>query len=45
MDFLDKVVENLKDLARKLIEMLLGPDVAPEPEQIPIPVRDQDYYR
>ncbi len=40
MDYLDKVLENLKDLARKLIEILMGPDAEPELEPIPIPVRN-----
>jgi hypothetical protein len=38
MDYIDKVLEKLKDLARKLIEALLGPEAEPEPELIPIPV-------
>jgi hypothetical protein len=41
MDYIDKVLEKLKELARKLIEALLGPEVEPEPELIPIPVNDR----
>lgn len=40
MDYLDKVLEKLKEWTRKLIEALLGPEVQPEPEPIPIPVND-----
>ncbi|MEM6611707.1 MAG: hypothetical protein AAF652_05525 [Cyanobacteria bacterium P01_C01_bin.72] len=38
MDYIDKILEKLKDVAQKLIEILLGPDVEPERETIPIPV-------
>ncbi|MGI0489536.1 hypothetical protein ACN4EK_29320 [Pantanalinema rosaneae CENA516] len=41
MDYLEKVLEKLKDLARKLIEALLGPEPQPEAEPIPIPVNDR----
>jgi predicted RNase H-like HicB family nuclease len=40
MDSLDKVLEQLKEWARRLIEALLGPGAEPEPEPIPIPVED-----
>lgn len=40
MDYIEKVLEKIKDWARKLIEALLGPDVQPEPEPIPIPVNE-----
>ncbi|NJO43710.1 MAG: hypothetical protein HC769_15540 [Cyanobacteria bacterium CRU_2_1] len=40
MDYIDKVLQKLKDWARKLIEALLGPEAEPEPELIPIPVRE-----
>ncbi len=40
MDYLEKVLEKIKEWTRKLIEALLGPDVQPEPEPIPIPVND-----
>lgn len=40
MDYLDKVVEKLKEWAQKLIESLLGPQGESEPELIPIPVND-----
>ncbi|KOR35342.1 MULTISPECIES: hypothetical protein [Planktothricoides] len=38
MDFIDQVIEKLKEIARKVIEALLGPEPEPEPELIPIPV-------
>ena len=40
MDYLDKVLEKLKEWARRLIETLLGPEAEPEAELIPIPVND-----
>ncbi len=40
MDYIDKVLEKLKEWARKLIETLMGPEPQPEPEPIPIPVND-----
>jgi predicted RNase H-like HicB family nuclease len=45
MDYIEKVLENLKDWARKLIETLLGPEMEPEPELIPIPVNDRSNRR
>ena len=40
MDYIEKVLEKLKEWARKLIETLLGPEPEPEPELIPIPVNE-----
>jgi fructose-bisphosphate aldolase class 1 len=40
MEYIDKVIEKLRELAKKLIEALLGPAVEPEPQLIPIPVKD-----
>lgn len=40
MDYLDEVLEKLKEWARRLIETLLGPEAEPETELIPIPVND-----
>lgn len=45
MDYVEKVLEKLKEWARKLIETLLGPEVEPEPELIPIPVDDSSRRR
>ncbi len=40
MDYLDKVLEKVKEWARKLVEAILGPEAQPEGELIPIPVKD-----
>ncbi|MEQ9667855.1 hypothetical protein [Coleofasciculus sp. G2-EDA-02] len=40
MDYIEKVLEKLKEWARKLVETLLGPEPQPEPEPIPIPVHN-----
>jgi hypothetical protein len=45
MDYIEKVVEKLKELARRLIDSLLGPEAEPEPELIPIPVNDRSRRR
>lgn len=45
MDYIEKILEKIKDWAQKLIETLLGPDVQPEPEPIPIPVREPKQHR
>ncbi|MEH2274089.1 MAG: hypothetical protein V7K40_04560 [Nostoc sp.] len=45
MDYIEKVVEKLKELARRLIESLLGPEAESEPELIPIPVNDRSRRR
>ncbi|MDY6939986.1 MAG: hypothetical protein SWY16_20325 [Cyanobacteriota bacterium] len=44
MDYIDTILDRLKDLARKIIEALLGPEPEPEPEPIPIPVNDRASY-
>jgi hypothetical protein len=41
MDYLDEVIEKLRDWARKLVESVFGPEPEPEPELIPIPVRNR----
>jgi len=45
MDYIEKVLEKLKEFARKLIEALLGPETEPEPELIPIPVDERSRRR
>lgn len=45
MDYVEKVLEKLREWARKLIETLLGPEAEPEPELIPIPVDDNPRRR
>lgn len=44
MDYIDKVLEKIRDWARRIVDALLGPEVEPEPELIPIPV-DRRRYR
>lgn len=41
MDYLDKIIEKIRNFARKIVEVLIGPDVETEPELIPIPIRDR----
>ena len=45
MDYIEKVLEKLKELARKLIDSLLGPEAEAEPELIPIPVNERSMRR
>jgi len=45
MDFIENVLEKLREWAQKLIEAILGPDVQPEAEPIPIPVDDRERRR
>lgn len=41
MDYIDKVLDKLQEWAGRLIEALLGPQMQPESELIPIPVDDR----
>ncbi|MGB5714400.1 MAG: hypothetical protein WBM44_26240 [Waterburya sp.] len=41
MDYIEQILDKLRDLAQKLIEILLGPEVETEREAIPIPVDDR----
>jgi hypothetical protein len=43
MDFIDTLLDKLRELTQKIIDALLGPEVQPEPELIPIPV-DRSRY-
>ncbi|MCG6136569.1 MULTISPECIES: hypothetical protein [Nostocaceae] len=45
MDYIEKVLERLKEMAGKLIEALLGPEGEREPELIPIPVNERSRRR
>ncbi|MBE9177084.1 hypothetical protein IQ268_00655 [Oculatella sp. LEGE 06141] len=45
MDYIEKVVEKLKEWTRKLIDALLGPEPQAEPEPIPVPVNDPERRR
>lgn len=47
MDYLEKLLEKLRELAQKVIEVLLGPEGEAEPELIPVPVderRSRNYH-
>lgn len=43
MDYLEKVLDVLKNFARKVIEALLGSESEPELEPIPIPVNERRF--
>ena len=43
MGFIEKILDALENLARQLADWLTGPEVEPEVEAIPIPVRDRQY--
>ncbi len=45
MDYLDKVLEKIREWAQKVVEALLGPQAEPEAELIPIPVNDRSRRR
>jgi hypothetical protein len=45
MEYLEKALEKIKEWARKLVEILLGPETEPEAELIPIPVHDPQRRR
>lgn len=45
MDYIGKLVEKLRGLAQRLIETILGPESNPEPELIPIPVKEPNLRR
>ncbi len=40
MDYIEKILEKIKEWTERLIETLLGPSPEPEPELIPIPVKE-----
>jgi hypothetical protein len=43
VDYLDKVLDKLRELVQRVIDALLGPEAQPEGELIPIPVNDRRY--
>ncbi|MEL6437990.1 MAG: hypothetical protein AAFQ80_01865 [Cyanobacteria bacterium J06621_8] len=45
MDYIDQIIDKLRDLAKKLIEVVMGPEVEVEREMIPIPVNDRQGRR
>lgn len=40
MDFIEDLLEKIREWARKIMDALLGPVAQPEPEPIPIPVNE-----
>ena len=40
MDYIEKVLEKLREWVDNVIDALLGPEVQQEPELIPIPVKE-----
>lgn len=40
MEQIGKIIEKLKEWTQTLIDTLFGPEGEPEPELIPIPVKD-----
>ena len=45
MEQIGKIIEKLRELAQTIIDTLFGPEVEPEPELIPIPVKDNSRRR
>ncbi|MEM7773820.1 MAG: hypothetical protein AAGA75_03570 [Cyanobacteria bacterium P01_E01_bin.6] len=41
MDFIEEILERVKEIFRKILDTLLEPDTQVEPELIPIPVDDR----
>jgi hypothetical protein len=45
MDFVEELLDRLKEITRRIIDSLLGPEPQHEPELIPIPVNDRPRSR
>lgn len=45
MDYIEQILEKIKEWTGKLVEALLGPDIQPEPEPIPVPVENLERQR
>lgn len=45
MDYLEKILEKLREWAQQLVDTLFGPQPESEPESIPIPVEPNPRYR
>ncbi len=45
MDYIDKVLEKLREWVEKVVDALFGPQTQPEHEPIPIPVDDRHSRR
>lgn len=43
MDYIDQVLEKLREWAERLVEALFGPQASPEAEPIPVPVDERRY--
>jgi hypothetical protein len=43
MEYLEKILDALKHLARQVIDAVFGPEAEPELELIPIPVRARNF--
>ncbi|MEM9138002.1 MAG: DNA topoisomerase I [Cyanobacteria bacterium P01_F01_bin.42] len=43
MDFIDKLLDAIENMTRKLMDLLSGSEIEPEYEPIPVPVRDRRY--
>ena len=41
MDYIDQVLDKLKEWVDKVLDALLGPQTQPEHEPIPVPVDDR----
>ena len=41
MDFIEEMLDKLRELVDKLLDSILGPDPELEPETIPVPVNDR----
>jgi hypothetical protein len=44
MDYLERVLDKIREWADRIIDALLGPVAEPEAEAIPIPVDDRRRY-
>jgi hypothetical protein len=42
---IDKIIEKVRDWVNRVLDALFGPEVQPEVEPIPIPVKDPRYPR
>jgi hypothetical protein len=45
MDYLEKILDKLKEWAQQLVDTLFGPQTESEPESIPIPIDHHPRYR
>ncbi|NJM96406.1 MAG: hypothetical protein HC800_03615 [Phormidesmis sp. RL_2_1] len=45
MDYIDQVLEKLRELVDRIMDALFGPEAQPEREPIPIPVDDRNRRR